>query len=376
MKSVLFALLFLATPAFAQVQVDARVEKPVYLEGEPIFVIVDVTNIDDEAVAYPTCGVRVALSVADVARRTPPDISGCFLGVGGTGMGWGCAGDQPAHEPGQLTSFRYLLREYDLKPGTHKIVVSGAAAAATVPGAQFERTLEVGVVQAAPQELERAFAGFVFDADGPNAGRRIEARAAIVESAPPFLEPLIARIAAEDQFNDTGIDALRRIASVDSRSHLKGLYQQTADTRRRSFVVEALARIGHRDDADFLASVLNDGAADNQTKRYAALGLGHIGGDQAAGHLQNAWPGADARDRLYIATGLGNTRSRLAVPALIMMFGDSADRDSLCGALTTLTHSPCNGDAIPDDRELRRWWEAWWKANESSAEIYGTDRCP
>jgi HEAT repeat protein len=117
--------------------------------------------------------------------------------------------------------------------------------------------------------------------------QRHHARAAIIESAPPFLDSLIARFAAEDRSDRSAIEALGRIATTSSREYLKTLFGSSADSRR-STIVLALARVGHRDDAEFFATVLQDATIDQTSRRYAALGVGHIGGDQAVQSLERA----------------------------------------------------------------------------------------
>lgn len=109
MKRLALILVLLATPAFAEVQVDARLEKTQYLEGEPIVVVVDILNVGDEAVGYSRCDGDVRLTVIGVARRVLPNIVGCFNGIGvGPGL---CGVDHPPLlAPGQRTSFNYVLR--------------------------------------------------------------------------------------------------------------------------------------------------------------------------------------------------------------------------------------------------------------------------
>ena len=118
-------LLLAGTQAMAQVQVDVRLEKNRYLVGEPVVVLVDVHNIGDEAVGYSTCDGDVRLEVVGAERRVPPNIFGCFSGMG---SGGGCGIDHPPLlPPGQTTTFRYLLKDYDLRPGGYQLSASGKA---------------------------------------------------------------------------------------------------------------------------------------------------------------------------------------------------------------------------------------------------------
>ena len=387
-----------ATQAASQVRVDARLDKETYLQGEPVTVVVDILNTGDEAFAYSTCDGRVTLTVSGVERRVTPDILGCFSGIGSGGVA-GCAiSHPPMLAPGERTSFRYLLRDYDLAPGQYSLTAAGKAGVrwkyypwsmATpnpapppqpkhkesdpVPGAAFERTFALRIAPATEDELKRAFAPLVAAADDPM--RRYDASAAIVESAPPFLVPLIARFAAEQHVRTAAIESLGRISTDESRAALKALYESHRESWRE-YIVLTLARYGHAGDAGFFAAVLADATADHRSRRYAALGLGQVGGDQAALHLERLLPTAPPELRPAIATALGNTRSRLAVPVLIGMYGNNPARNEVCSGLKTLTHRIwCTGVA-DDPVASRRQWLRSWNETGSTAQIFGPDNCP
>jgi hypothetical protein len=348
-------LLLAASSAMGQVQVDVRLEKPRYLAGEPIVVVVDVRNVGDAAFGYTPCDGDIRLAVTGAARRTAPNIFGCFSGQGGGGAGCGVS-HPPLLPPGQTTSFRSLLKDYDLAPGQYALTASGNAGvrsneAASVPGARFDRTLSLTIAAASQGDLQAALAPLVSAADGADPVQRRHARAAIIESAPSSLDALIARFAAEEEFDASAIEALGRIGTASSRAHLKTLFG-TASPRRAPIVL-ALARAADRDDAAFFATVLQDGSVDQTSRRYAALALGHAGGDQAVQHLERALSAAPSEIRPSIATALGNTRSRAAVPVLIGMLGNNPARSEVCGALRTLTHRTwCDGTA--DDLAAKR----------------------
>ena len=380
--SLCLFVLLAATSAVAQVHVDVRLEKHRYLAREPVIVLVDVRNVGDEAVGYSTCDGDVRLAVAGAERRVRPNVFGCFSGIGIGGVICGID-HPPLLQPGQMTTFKYLLKDYDLRPGQYQLIASGKAGVRwkhtetdPVPGALFERTLSLTIAPSTARELRGALAPLASNADASDPVQRHHARAAIVESAPPFLEPLIARFASEDPSDASAIDALGRIASTASRTHLKNLVR-SRDQARRSAVVLALARVGHREDADFLASILQDESMDQTSRRYAALGLGHIGGDASVRHLERALDDVDdvrAEVRPTVATALGNTRSKLAVPVLIAMFGNNPSRNEVCGALKTLTHRDwCDGTADDPAAKRRHWLRTW---NETKTPIFGPDTCP
>jgi hypothetical protein len=140
-------------------------------------------------------------------------------------------------------------------------------------------------------------------------------------------------------------------------------------------LVFAFALVQHTPtDPGLLARVLRDRSADEQGRHQAASELGCIGGDRVVRYLEAAVRDAGPDMRASIATALGNTRSRLAVPVLIGMFADDSARDEVCDALVTLTHRTwCDGG--DDDAALRRAWRRWWSQMKSSVEIHGPDTC-
>jgi hypothetical protein len=93
-------------------------------------------------------------------------------------------------------------------------------------------------------------------------------------------------------------------------------------------------------------------------------------------HLERALDTVPAEVRPSVATALGNTRSRLAVPVLIGMFGNNPSRNDVCGALRTLTHRDwCDGTA-DDPAAKRRRWLRTWNENGSKTPIFGPAHCP
>src|SRR4051812_40280764 len=215
------AITFLAqapAPAAAQVQIDVRLEKSHYVAGEPVIVYVDVRNVGDAALTYSACDEHVRLDVPNATRRSVPNIFGCSSSALGSGSSCG-EGDTPRLLPGRTKTFTHLLKDYDLRPGQYTLITSGKAGVRwpgndgqIVAGAQFERSLSLIVTSATPRALQAAFDPIVTTADDKDPLQRYGARAAIVESAPPFLEPLIARFAEEG--TPGAVDALGRLASA------------------------------------------------------------------------------------------------------------------------------------------------------------------
>jgi hypothetical protein len=369
------------TPETSQVKIDVRLEKPAYLAGEPVFVLVDVRNVGPELISHGNlfgCG-NVRLAVTGVERRVQPNIGGCYVGVG---WGFGCSGSSGDRlAPGESRTSRYLLKDFDLIPGKYELTVSGTVPLSwygrpgQVPGAEFQGVLSLNVQASTEAGLRAALGPLVSDANAPDHEQRRQARAGIIESAPPFLDSLIASFATDDFLGFAAVDALGRIATPASRGLLRDLYRLDKETRG-SGVVLALARIAHPDEAAFFETVLGDATVDGLSRQYAALGLGRIGGDRVVKQLARALTVASADARPWIATALGNTRSREAVPVLIGMWGDAPSQDFVCGALRTLTHQHwCEGTANPPAQKQAEWTRRW-KDTGAKAPIFGPDDCP
>ncbi len=407
MRFLIAVVILLATPAFGQVRVDARLEKTQFLEDEPIFVVVDVTNVGDEPLTNSTCGGEFKLDIPGTSRRIPPNIFGCSGGGAGVGV---CGTEGRLFMPGERISSRYLLTEYSLKAGRYNLIFSGRAGyrwnfnsktqtggslpvsrhAETEPvlGDEVKLMLSFDILKGSEDDLKRVMSKYVSEANRPAKNddqlKRIEARKAIIESAPPFLETLIAQFASEDTYPSAqAVEALGRIGNTESRSDLKKLYAQTKNENIRPFIVLTLARVGHADDSTFFADVLEnlpqnepwESKVAREIKMYAALGLGRIGGDSAVRLLKTTLANVDPEVLPFIATALGNTGSRSAVPVLISMFGNNPARNDVCIALSTLTHKAwCDGSG--DDVRLQKDWQIWWDKNHSTVKIYETDQCP
>jgi hypothetical protein len=369
-------LLSLAAPAAAaakQVQVDVRLEKARHLAGEPVFVVVDVRNVGDEAIEYEPCDRRVKLDVVGAGRRKPPNIFGCDdMGMGGGG---GCGSNHhPFLPPGQRMTSRHLLTDYELKPGRYQLTASGKAGLiGEIAGAPFTTTVSLEVIPASERELQAAFAPLVAAAGTTTAEGWWHARLAIIESAPPFLESLIAQFAADG--HDGAVEALGRLATTRSRAHLKALFG-TSKVKSKSSIVLALARIGHRDDFEFLATVLEDSKEAETTRGYAALGLGRLGGAAAVRRLERALPTVPSKLRQNVITALGNTGSALAVPILIRLYANDDDQLLVCRGVRILTHRRLCDGSVLEAAAWRRKTLQWWAANGPAVPIYGLDNCP
>ena len=120
LRIALSLLALTACSAFSQVKVSMKLDRPDYLVGEPIFVIVEVTNIGSEPIGYSGGDGRTDVTVAAAQPKQPPNLHGCYSGVG-FGSGLGFVSHPPLMAPGQTISFRNLFNGYRLRSGAYTL---------------------------------------------------------------------------------------------------------------------------------------------------------------------------------------------------------------------------------------------------------------
>jgi hypothetical protein len=390
-------LLLLAAAAFCQVKVTVKLDRPEYLVGEPIFVLVDATNIGTEAIGYSACDGHANLTVPGGEQKKTPQLRGC--GAGASASGSGCGVDHPpTMKPGQTVSFRYLLEGYRLQRGDYILRATGKAgvrwffgygrnvSAGTarktgdpVEGAMFDVSLGLNIREGTEQILRQRYARYIEEAASGSVvtERSFQAREAIAEMAPPFLEKTILEFANRPESASLAVEGLGQIPTPESRADLKQLFDRTTDSGLRGLIVEKLAVMGTTDELTFFSSLLGSasGDFDGKVQVFGILGIGRLGGEAAVKILGSTSPSPNQEVRQALAMALGNTRSSAAVPLLIAIYSDESVRNEVCWALATLTHYQwCDGGGTVLD--LQNKWRSWWRTNGSRIRLYGMDECP
>jgi len=205
------------------------------------------------------------------------------------------------------------------------------------------------------------------------------ARESIAEMGLSFLREVILEFPNNLYDFPLIVRGLGRINNDESRADMIALYDKNTDLTMRREVVEALARIATPKESGFLAGLLSDRITlqDEGIRFMAAVGVGRIGGPDSVAALADADRKMEPAGRHLIAKALGITRDASAVPVLIQMYegGDEEMRNSVCGALQTLTHYQwCDGSGSVPLQVAK--WKRWWKRNAAAVRIYGTDACP
>lgn len=403
--SLIPAFLLLAVQASCQVKVAVFPSKAHYLEGEPISVIVRVTNVGSDPLGHDYCDGHVELAVVGQRRLTSPNLWGCF--GGGVGSGSGCGIDHPPMLlPGKGTDFTYLLHDYRLKSGDYLLQVSGKAGVRwkfvgdyrpdgpspvhasrfldgdPVPGALFDQKITLSVRRASLDELKIAFSPYVHDAGSWDPQVNYPARDAISEMAPPFLEKMISEFAANPYTASFAVKGLSRIDTDESHADLVKLFDKSTDLNIRESIVHALAETNSSDQLGFFAGLLpgHTSEPEDRVRQWAVLAIGRLGGDHGVDLLSSFLNGTSTRPspwlRSVIATALSSSRSKSAIPILIDMYGDADGlvRNNVCGSLMSLTHRRwCDGSG--QTARLQSSWRNWWQENGSSTKVYGTEEC-
>jgi HEAT repeat protein len=191
--------------------------------------------------------------------------------------------------------------------------------------------------------------------------------------APAFLAETTAKFAADP--NRDHAEAYRALAEIntsETRTALRRLHDDTPHIGYRGSIVDALARTGATDNLEFFVSLLAGRSTewDDRIRTTAAHALGCIGGDAAAQALIGAPRSPNPWVRRSILLALGDTGSRLAVPALIELAELDPDRRSdACGPFRTLTHHGWCVDVYEPDFKVR--WRRWWRRNGQRVRIHG-----
>jgi hypothetical protein len=406
MKATLIpAVLLLAVQATCQVKVTVLSSQVQHFEGEPIPVIVRVTNVGSDPIGYDYCDGHVDLVVVGQQRITPQNLWGCF--GGGLGSGSGCGIDHPPMLlPGKSTDFIYLLRDYRLKSGEYLLQASGKAGVRwhfvgdyrpdgpsptytskfrdgdPVPGEFFQQKIRLNIRQASPDELKTAFIPYIREAASSNSQVSYMARDAISEMAPPFLEKTILEFAANANTVSLAVKGLSRIDTEESRADLVNLFDKSTDLNIRESIVKALAEMSSSDQLAFFANLLPGPGLEpeDRIRQWAVLAIGRFGGDRGVDFLSSFLNGSGTKPspwlRSVAATALSSGKSKRAIPILIDMYSDPDGlvQNNICGSLMSLTHHTwCDGSG--QAARLQSTWQDWWQEHGSSIRVYGPEDC-
>ncbi|HYE88012.1 MAG TPA: hypothetical protein VEA16_16730, partial [Vicinamibacterales bacterium] len=275
-----------ASSAGAQVSVEWRPEKPAFLQGEPIYLVLRVTNTSAAPIGYHEAWMLPQLRI--VERASYPWREGCGSHGGVAGGGSGASSHPPTFAPGQSLTFRYLLRGYRLEPGRHSIHVQGYLPV-TIQDSKYEADVAITVVEDREGALRGVVDALLARAKNNLTRDGVLARAGVFEAALPAHVAEIARLTTYDDRSihypaSAGYETLADINTSEARAELRRLYDEQLRLDLRLEIVQAISRLSAADNLEFLLTLLpgRSTAIDDRIRRKAIDGLLCIGGDTAA----------------------------------------------------------------------------------------------
>jgi HEAT repeats len=387
-------LLLIATPvAFGQ-DITARFypEKQQYVVGEPIVIVLEVTNRTSHAVEVDDENCRwmhaSQFQVTNATVKAEVGLLGC---ASWGGIAGDCLSGARRTPPGGTFEQRFLLDDpslpqFDLsEPGTYHVKATRQVTIYRKNGLGDIREIidaenEFDIMLRNPDEgeLEARYERFVKDLGSTDYKVSSLAGAALTQDPPEFLESVILSLADS---RDMGlryqsIQGLKRLATPAARTKLIDMASDSDESLAQQ-AIPALGEIANPKDCAAILKIAVHWRQYTQSQAYMAAG--RICREKAVLPLTSLLSSADEELAMAIATGLGNTASRDAIPPLIGLLAspDRFVRRQAEGALFTLTHRSMQDVSTAEAAaQVSSGWRSWRLMNSESAQVYGPDQCP
>jgi len=385
---LLLTLLNAASLPAHHVEARFTTDRAEYLAGEPVFVVLTVSNETNEPVWLDFKSPDMPLLCHDFAVEVPGAESA--QEQWGCGFAGSCGRSLRELLPGKSLTLRQLLNsQFRLQPGAfatraHTAVVVHAQNLSDYPQiAQFDvtDTLTVKVQRGNENQLKAAFQPFVEELDSPDLMKRSEAAGAITALAPPFLEDVLVEL-TKSSYAHTAIGALRKADTSKTREALAQIATGDGDSMLR---IEAARNLGRMHDTTYLPTLFKLMETDDkQIQNAAAEAAGNLGGAAAVPRLAVLVSSPDAETRRAGTNGLGDAQASQAVPILIglLLDSDANVRQAAVSGLWLLTHraafennqwadvtSPQSAAAV------HQRWVYWWNSHGKDSKIHGLADC-
>ena len=395
--------LLAALPASAQeLAATFYARKPIYLQGEPVWFVFEVTNKGNVPVHIEDSN---PYGVCALGGGYYFDVPGAMT-VGRWRCGYvaSCAGGgSKLLSPGATYTQRLLLNQWFVidHPGKYRVSASRqlrfsgrvtSFGMLLAPGTRtFKSEFEIAVVEGERAEVERTFEPFLENLSRPELSKlefelRVEAVETITAMAPPFLEKtLIALANGPDSFaQGRAIPALGRLNTAESKKALAKLIEDREPYYSWQ-AIDALAETHDRSYVPLLAELAREPAWQN----VVIPALGELGGQGVVSSLvplvqYPLGPPNEPPVQSLAIRGLANSGSPEAVPYLIEALRDPLVHQDAVNALEQLTH------VVIWDEKNKHWlygqdqatmermaerWQRWWKSRGGKAKLYGRGDC-
>lgn len=396
-------------PGVAQVSYVARfaLEKPAFLQGEPIFCQFTIRNTGTQVFAFsyrtpsralnPELEAEPRFSVRDLKGRALPDPAPkpCGGAKGTTVYG------SVTLPPGQIHTERWLLNQWARfsKPGRYR-----ARAERRLPLLAFNTStqrfsdrpaayalavneLSLEVVPSTPEQLQNAFRPYLKVLEEPAGANAAEALLVLATLPQPFaLERLsgLARAPAGERGLDRqqALQGLARLGTPEAWAAILSIARgidgaaaaskTPAQPEEDSLRAYALLLLGEKGDVAFvppLLAMLPTASESLRGEILRTLGLFH---DPRANQvLFEKLHSPVTTDRVNSILGLRNLGSKEVIPALIAMLDDPGAQVRQVGnfALQGLTRErislPPNASPAAAAQAAEQW-HAWWRDHGAS----------
>lgn len=376
-------VLLLVSPVLAEGQllaVRAHTEKPTSALGEPVFLLVEITNVSSRMVEFADDGqcAQSFKPVTEVNHRNRDQQYGCS----GGGSGGSCAGGFVQLKPREKLSHRYLLPDsvepdyvgvfnYTLERQIRVDAIDGSHA--VVDQQEVSEPFTVEIVNANQSRVEADYAPLVAELKSPDPELHGLALEAITQHPQAFLEPVILELSQEPQTMSISITGLEKLGTDRAKRRLAELTGSEYEESERQPATTALVELGDPGYCELMLQLMK--LRQGYTSEIAARGAGLLCGDKAVPQLVSFLPlGPNKFPPYELAYALGNTKSRTAVPILIDLLGnsDASVRIAAKEALYTLTHRPSSDDSASEHQD----WVSWWALQGKTAQIFDPSECP
>lgn len=366
------------TPARTQtLAMRVHPEKATSVLGEPIVLLVELSNFGSQAQQFDDGPCMQSFEpIVPVEHR----VTGSLYGCSGGGRGGSCAGSFVELKPGENLLRRYLLPDglepdiagdfdYTLK---RQITLYAKGYHKVLGRQEVMESFTIHAVQADRPRLRADYAPLIADLESRDSQQYVLAVGAITEHPQDFLEPLILKLSQETRTMRASITGLKKLGSDRAKQRLADLTGSGYEESIRQPATTALAELGDSSYCELMLQLMKLGQG--YTSEIAARGAGLLCGEKAIPQLVSLLSGKQTTVPTYeIATALGNTGSRTAVPILIELLStaDAGLNSAASEALYTLTHRSAGGPGAD-----RQEWMSWWALQGKTAQIFDPTQCP
>ena len=384
-RCLVAVLLGLCCAASAQLSGRFYLEKDTYAPGEPVFLMVEITNSGAKAENIHSADPYSFCSGYDVSISGEPDEnpdSSCGSPI----FGGSClSSSEPVPARKSITQ-RYLLNyEHDLrKPGVYQVHAIRSIShqvddvpffsAAKKHVLKIETDLHFSVDEHATADTAR-LASLVAQLKSRDEMVRIEAARALASVAPIELETTLIGFATDPTFKRFAPLALHNLNTPRSLSAMAELMTKSELGGYEN--MESARYLAETGDPQWFPLLRQLGLQRPEVSNYLTYAA-ESGGDDAVPLLLELLDSPDVEYiRLNAIAALGDTDSRAAVPVLLGLLRDATDGVSqrALGALQTLTHRRGSERYSEHPQSQYVEWSQWWSREGKVAPIFKAKDC-